>query len=89
MDTKLTLKLDKDIIEKGKKYAAKQKISLSWMVENYLRALVTKENKKENFEEIEISDFVKSITLENGGIPADFDYKKDRQDYLVEKYNSL
>lgn len=86
MDTKLTLKLDKDVIEKAKEYAAKQKISLSWMVENYLRAIVTRENKKENFEEIEISDFVKSISLKNGGIPADFDYKKEYQEHLLEKY---
>ena len=86
MDTKLTLKLDKEVIEKAKEYAAKQKVSLSWLFENYLKAIT---NKNEKSEEIEISDFVKSIPLKNGGIPADFDYKKDRQDYLIEKYNSL
>lgn len=86
MDTKLTLKLDKEVIEKAKEYAAKQKVSLSWLFENYLKAIT---NKNEKREEIMISDFVKSIPLKNGGIPADFDYKKDRQDYLIEKYNSL
>ena len=88
MDTKLTLKLDKKVIEKAKEYAAKQKISVSFIVENYLKAITTNHNE-EKIEDLEISDFVKSIYLNNGGIPADFDYKKDRQDYLIDKYNSL
>jgi len=87
MDTKLTLKLDKEVIEKAKEYAAKQKVSLSWLFENYLKAITS--NNKEETKHTEISDFVKSISLKNGGIPSDFDYKKDRQDYLIEKYNSL
>lgn len=86
MDTKLTLKLDKDIIEKAKIYAAKQKISVSSIVESYLNAITS---DKKNDESLEISDFVKNLSLENGGIPSDFDYKKDRQDYLTNKYNSL
>jgi plasmid stability protein len=85
MDTKLTLKLDKNVIEKAKIYAARHKHSLSFMVENYLKA-VTSTEKTEANEEIKISDFVKSISIGNGEIPADFDYKKARQDYLVEKY---
>lgn len=88
MDTKLTLKLDKKVIEKAKEYAAKQKISVSFIVENYLKAITTNHNE-EKIEDLEISDFVKSISLNNGGISADFDYKKDRQDYLIDKYNSL
>ncbi len=45
METKLTLRLKKKIIEKGKIYAKKQKTSLSKMVENYLDkiTLVTQE----------------------------------------------
>ncbi len=85
MDTKLTLKLDKNVIEKAKIYATEHKHSLSFMVENYLKA-VTSMEKKETNDEIIISEFVKSISIGNGEIPADFDYKKDRQDYLLEKY---
>lgn len=85
MDTKLTLKLDKNVIEKAKIYAAEHKHSLSFMVENYLKA-VTSMGKTETNEEIKISEFVKSISIGNGEIPADFDYKKARQDYLIEKY---
>ena len=85
MDTKLTLKLDKIVIEKAKIYAAEHKHSSSFMVENYLKA-VTSMEKKESNTEIIISKFVNSISIGNGEIPADFDYKKERQDYLIEKY---
>ena len=36
MDTKLTLKLNQEIIEKAKNYAAEKKLSLSRLIENYL-----------------------------------------------------
>lgn len=85
MNTKLTLKLDKNVIEKAKIYAAEHKHSLSFMVENYLKAVTSQENTETN-KKIKISEFVKSISIGNGEIPADFDYKKARQDYLVEKY---
>ena len=84
MDTKLTLKLDKDVIEEAKKYAAKQKVSVSSIVENYLKAITLQQSKTNK---IEISDFVKSISIGNADkLPEDYDYKKEYQDYLVEKY---
>jgi hypothetical protein len=85
MDTKLTLKLDKNVIEKAKIYAAEHKHSLSFMVENYLKAITSME-KTESNEDIKISEFVKSIAIGNGEIPGDYDYKKARQEYLIEKY---
>ncbi len=85
MDTKLTLKLDKNVIEKAKIYAAEQERSLSKIIETYLQ-VITSSKKDKEFEEFEITPFVKSISIGNGEIPADFDYKKARQDYLVEKY---
>ncbi|MGL2993693.1 DUF6364 family protein [Flavobacterium sp. TSSA_36] len=81
MDTKLTLKLDQEIIEKAKHYASEKKISLSRIVENYLNSLTT---DKEN-NDIQISPFVKSLSS-GIEIPADYDYKKDRADYLEQKY---
>lgn len=82
MDTKLTLKLDKGIIERAKMYATDQKVSLSSLVENYLNSLTTNLPSQKEFT---ISPFVKSLT--NGPtVPADYDYKKDYQDYLEEKY---
>jgi len=82
MDTKLTLKLDQEIIERAKKYAADQKISLSRIIENYLNSLTSNESAKN---EIEISDFVKSLSTDLN-IPEDFDYKKDIGDHRERKH---
>jgi hypothetical protein len=84
MDVKLTLKLDKQVIDKAKGYASSQKRSLSRLVESYLKSLVNTD-KTDIDENIEISPFVKS--LQTGvKIPADFDYRKEYGDYLAEKY---
>lgn len=81
MDTKLTLKLDQEIIEKAKHYASEKKISLSRIVENYLNSLTSDTENND----IQISPFVKSLSS-GIEIPADYDYKKDRADYLEQKY---
>ncbi|MCB2220609.1 MAG: hypothetical protein KQI35_09455 [Bacteroidetes bacterium] len=79
MDTKLTLKLNKSIIERAKQYANEQNISLSKMIENYLQALT---NKKDD--ENEISPLVESLT---GVIKASSeDLKKDYSNFLTNKY---
>jgi hypothetical protein len=81
MDTKLTLKLDQEIIEKAKHYASEKKLSLSRIIENYLNSLTS--DKTNN--DIQISPFVKSLSS-GIKVPADYDYKKDRADYLEQKY---
>ncbi len=79
MDTKLTLKLNKNIIEQAKKYAKQQNISLSKMIENYLLALTKNDDKDQN-----ISQLVKNLT---GVIKLkDRDYQKEYTDYLTKKY---
>jgi hypothetical protein len=82
METKLTLKLNENVIERAKIYAHNHKISLSKMVESYLDS-VTKQN--EETKKISITPLVESLS---GVIdlPADFDYKKEYRDYLEEKY---
>jgi hypothetical protein len=84
MDTKLTLKLDKFVIDKAKDYALTHKKSLSRIIESYLRSLVSKSDPKDS-DDIEISPFVKSMAT-GVNIPADFDYKKEYGDYLTLKY---
>jgi len=84
MDTKLTLKLDKLVIEKAKEYASSQKRSLSGLIESYLKTLVNNDNTQ-SVEEIEISPFVKSFRT-GVKIPSDFDYKEAYVDFLAEKY---
>lgn len=80
MDAKLTLKLNQEIIERAKIYAAERKLSLSRVIENYLNSL-TSESKSE----IEVSSFVKSLSSKVE-IPTDFDYKKDYSSHLNDKH---
>ena len=82
MDAKLTLKLDKGVIDKAKEYAESHQRSLSRMIESYLQCLTDQENK---LDEIEISPFVKSIST-GVHIPADLDYKKEYSNFLNKKY---
>jgi hypothetical protein len=81
MDTKLTLKLDQEIIEKAKHYASEKKISLSRIIENYLHSLT--QDKTSN--DIQISPFVKSLSS-GVSIPADYKYKEELTDHLEQKY---
>ena len=80
MDTKLTLNVDKNIVEKAKLYAKSHKISLSQLIESYLASLISKKSG-----EIEITPLVKSLSgvIE---LDKDFDYKSSYTEYLIEKY---
>ena len=81
MDTKLTLKLDKTIIQKAKIFARENKVSLSNLVENYFESLTKKDDKKE----LNISPTVKALSgilkLKDDSEPGDL-----RDQYLTEKY---
>lgn len=80
MDTKLTLRLDQNIIEKAKDYARLHKTSLSAIIENYLQKITNDNEEKEK-----ITPLVKSLS----GIvdlPKDFDHKSDYSEFLVNKY---
>jgi hypothetical protein len=84
MDTKLTLKLDKLVIEQAKEYASSHQRSLSRIIEAYLKSLINQDEKKtEN--DIVISPFVKSIST-GVKIPADLDYKLEYLAHMNEKY---
>ena len=85
MDTKLTLKLDKVVIERAKEYASSRKRSLSGIIESYLQSLTVDENSKNDVNDIEITPFVKSISS-GVHLPADLDYKSDYSEYLTQKY---
>lgn len=80
MNTKLTLKLDQEVIESAKKYASDQKLSLSKIVEAYLQSLIS----EKNIDDLKISPFVKSISTEKKS--PDLDYKKEYSNHLLEKY---
>lgn len=84
MDTKLTLKLDKQVIEKAKAYAVAQQRSLSRLIEAYLKTLVEKDKPHED-DNIEISAYVKSMKT-GVKLPNDYDYKEAYGQHLAEKY---
>lgn len=84
MDTKLTLKLDKFVIEQAKEYASSQNRSLSRIIESYLKSLINRENLIKE-DDIKISPFVKSMST-GIKIPADLDYKSEILNHLEEKH---
>jgi len=81
MNTKLTLTIKKEVIQKANKYAKQKKQSLSDIIENYLKA-ITRDVVNE---EIEMTPLVKSL---KGSFkaPIDFDYKIELTDVLSDKY---
>jgi len=83
MNTKLTLNIDRDLIRIAKKYAQESRQSLSSLVQNYLKHLIS-DNKIQDT--IDISPTVKNLS----GIislNSDYDYKAEYQRHLAEKYS--
>lgn len=80
MDTKLTLKLNQNIIEKAKEYARLHNTSLSGLIANYLQK-ITNENQNND----DVTPLVKSLS---GVIdlPKGFKHKKDYSNFLADKY---
>ena len=79
MNTKLTLNLDKEIIDEAKTYAKSQSVSLSKLIENYLNSLTRTSKTKST-----VSPLVESLT---GIIPSEYDEKKDYRNYINQKYS--
>ncbi len=81
MNNKLTLNLNKHIIESAKEYAKNHKVSLSQLIENYISSLTKREEK-----DTKVSALVESLT---GVIPneEETDYRKDYHAYLNQKYS--
>lgn len=82
MDKKLTLSLDKHIIEKAKEYAKMNGTSLSKMIESYFQSLI---NKQLDDSENPITPLVDSLSGV-GKFADDFDFQKERSKYLDRKY---
>ena len=81
MDSKLTLKLDKDVIEKAKIYAEKNNMSLSKMVEKYFIAFINDE-KSDSFKPTSlVNELSGIITLED-----DYNHKDDYAKFISNKY---
>ena len=81
METKLTLKLDQTVIKSAKKYAENENRSLSKLVEDYFKNLLS-----ENIREEEYPPLIKKLS----GIISENDLKKlseddDRVKYILGK----
>lgn len=81
MNTKLTLTIERSVIEKAKQYSREHGQSLSGIVENYLK-FVTGEHK------IAASDSAPITKSLRGAFksPDNLDYKKELSDSLSKKY---
>jgi hypothetical protein len=82
MTTKLTLTVEKEVIELAKAYANKKGRSLSDLIESYLKTLVQKDNNNNN----DLSPNVKRL-LGAVKAPKGFDYKKELESVLSKKYS--
>ena len=81
MANKVTVSIEKGLIEKAKVYAASQNKSLSGLIESYLRSIIILKESK-----LKITPKVKSLS---GAFkaPADFDFKKVLQDEISKKHS--
>lgn len=82
MNTKLTLTIEREIIEKAKNYAKAKNRSLSDIIENYLKLLTQEE---ENSRNKKLNPAVKSLRG-SFKMPKDMDYKKELKNRLEQKY---
>jgi hypothetical protein len=80
MSTKLTLTIQKDVIDRAKQYAKSQNRSLSFLIENYLKSITEKETDQE-----ELLPVVKALKG-SFKLDKDLDYRKELDQRLENKY---
>lgn len=81
MNTKLTLSLDKSVIEAAKDYAKKSGRSLSQIIETHLRKITYQADYPDPTMAEELKSLYGCIDL-----PSDFDEKKEIRDIKFKKY---
>jgi hypothetical protein len=82
MDSKLTLKLDKDVIDKAKRLAERRGTSLSRMVESYFSGLAEAEQPIQKELTGVVAELAGILSGTQIGNPED-----EYTDYLVRKYS--
>lgn len=82
MNTKLTLTIEREIIERAKNYAKGKNRSLSDIIETYLKILTKEENNNQ------IKKLNPAVESLKGSfkMPKDIDYKKELKNRLEKKY---
>ena len=90
MDTKLTLSIDKKVIERAKIYSIKERRSLSDIVENYLMLLTNEIRRSEETGAMEEKGQYSNIEKWRGAfhldIPNGLDYKEILTEELWKKH---
>lgn len=87
MKNKLTLNVDDKIVERAKRATAKRKVSLSFVVEEYLdRYSSSTLSQKKRKEEPSLLERIRKYTKNAKPLPKDYDYKKVWHQHLDEKY---
>ena len=81
MDTKLTLKLNEEVILRAKRYAKMKNISLSRLIESYLDAISGAEAGS-----LKTTPLIEKLSGVIS-LPEGFDYKKERGEHIDEKYS--
>lgn len=79
MSTKLTLTIDKDVIEKAKSFAKQSNRSLSEIIESYLAKITSMEDAEVDSELEKIKGII--------SLPSNFNEKKAVRDILSKKHN--
>ena len=74
MTTVMNLPIEGTVARRIKNYASKRKTSVSAIAENFFTVVLS-----QNYEKAmpNVSPVVKSFSIANVNIPADFDYKKE------------
>jgi len=75
--------MEPEVVYLAKEFAKKKNVSLSKLVENYLRSISTDEASVND--DFKIADWVKKMVVVDSPTP-DFDHKKEYQNHLEEKY---
>lgn len=83
MSTKLTVTIERSVIENAKEYAKSQGRSLSNIIEEYLKSISGFETKPE---ELELSPITKSLFGSVNVKETDLDYEQILGDAILEKH---
>ncbi len=81
MTTKLTLSIEQEVIKTAKVYAQKKGRSLSELIENYLKTLISNEKKNDDLSP-RTKRLVGAVKL-----PKYFDYKKTLEEEILKKHD--
>ena len=82
MATKLTLSVEESLINQAKALASKSGRSLSSIISEFLQSLIDQNNRKQPGPDCPVVSRLAGIL----DMPADYDYKEDYRNHLMQKH---